>query len=929
MKRFLLLLCASLTLAACQEKKVPVDPVDPVGPSDPTESLEFLPSSFPTVGEVSYSSGADGQLDLGCPSGKVSASIPFKASGAWSTTITSGESWCQVTPASGSGGQSLLLTVTLSANDSYDTRTCSIRITCGAVSRTISVTQAPKLALTLSQSNLEFPAEGGSAEVEIQSNTDFSCEAAQGWIHVQRTRALESHSISVTVDANGNTEPRDGSILVKSEAGDQTLAVRQEGAVPDYFFLEPEEVTLGAEGGDFSVTVSSTRQYHLESVPGWISARTVSGGVHAFTAQANETLSERSGVIVFCDEKGACISCQVRQAAAEPDYFFLEPKEVTLDAEGGDFSVTVTSTRPYQISSYPGWLEPKSDAGEVHVFRVSPNEDFTERSGAIVFCDYNGECISCQVTPAAAEPDYFFLEPKEVTLDAEGGDFSVTVTSTRPYQISSYPGWLEPKSDAGGVHVFTVSPNEDFTERSGVIVFCDNNGECISCQVTQSCTTPYLELDVSLLRFDAEGGQKDILVHTNDNWTATVSGASWFTVSPASFSGDGYLSVMAFGNGYASRRDGMLLIRTAHGLEKQIPIVQEAGSSTLQLSEMSLSFPAEGGQQTVTIRSNDRWTVSSDVLWYSFTPIQGEGDGILSVSAEANDVIDARQGLLTVRTEGGITVTLDIRQDPKEEEFDWSRPFFRRSLVFNFTDNYLIQRPSFAIINNTLRHYAGKVELVNVIVRNALATPASRSLYSQYATSGLVCLIDGRRSYMEFDYLNTEETTPVFAPLLTRCVSESDSYYPAGTVAGFTSAINDGSLNVDLKLFVKTPGSYKLTVFVLEDGVNGQYDHMFRSALSQVTGDPFTVEAGNTQKTFHYSTYVNPAWQQDRLWIFVLVQKTFGNGPRLVDEGFDGGGYYVDNCATGKVGSTVAPTFAGSSGGGGNDDYTPGEPIDW
>ena len=843
MKRFLLLLCASLTLAACQEKKVPVDPVDPVGPSDPTESLEFLPSSFPTVGEVSYSSGADGQLDLGCPSGKVSASIPFKASGAWSTTITSGESWCQVTPTSGSGGQSLLLTVTLSANDSYDTRTCSIRITCGAVSRTISVTQAPKLALTLSQSNLEFPAEGGSAEVEIQSNTDFSCEAAQGWIHVQRTRALESHSISVTVDANGNTEPRDGSILVKSEAGDQTLAVRQEGAVPDYFFLEPEEVTLGAEGGDFSVTVSSTRQYHLESVPGWISARTVSGGVHAFTAQANETLSERSGVIVFCDEKGACISCQVRQAAAEPDYFFLEPKEVTLDAEGGDFSVTVTSTRPYQISSYPGWLEPKSDAGEVHVFRVSPNEDLTERSGGIVFCD--------------------------------------------------------------------------------------NNGECISCQVTQSCTTPYLELDVSLLRFDAEGGQKDILVHTNDNWTATVSGASWFTVSPASFSGDGYLSVMAFGNGYASRRDGMLLIRTAHGLEKQIPIVQEAGSSTLQLSEMSLSFPAEGGQQTVTIRSNDRWTVSSDVLWYSFTPIQGEGDGILSVSAEANDVIDARQGLLTVRTEGGITVTLDIRQDPKEEEFDWSRPFFRRSLVFNFTDNYLIQRPSFAIINNTLRHYAGKVELVNVIVRNALATPASRSLYSQYATSGLVCLIDGRRSYMEFDYLNTEETTPVFAPLLTRCVSESDSYYPAGTVAGFTSAINDGSLNVDLKLFVKTPGSYKLTVFVLEDGVNGQYDHMFRSALSQVTGDPFTVEAGNTQKTFHYSTYVNPAWQQDRLWIFVLVQKTFGNGPRLVDEGFDGGGYYVDNCATGKVGSTVAPTFAGSSGGGGNDDYTPGEPIDW
>ena len=69
-------------------------------------------------------------------------------------------------------------------------------------------------------------------------------------------------------------------------------------------------------------------------------------------------------------------------------------------------------------------------------------------------------------------------------------------------------------------------------------------------------------------------------------------------------------------------------------------------------------------------------------------------------------------------------------------------------------------------------------------------------------------------------------------------------------------------------------------------------------------------------------------YKKENLRILVIVQRAFGSQPIIVDEGYDYGGYYVDNCISGKVGSTLAPSLVGETNGG-NEDFTGGKPIDW
>ena len=50
-------------------------------------------------------------------------------------------------------------------------------------------------------------------------------------------------------------------------------------------------------------------------MPEWIREKSVNGKVHKFRVEGNPNAQERSGVVVFCDEKGTCLPFTVKQAA--------------------------------------------------------------------------------------------------------------------------------------------------------------------------------------------------------------------------------------------------------------------------------------------------------------------------------------------------------------------------------------------------------------------------------------------------------------------------------------------------------------------------------------------------------------------------------------------------------------------------------------
>ena len=136
-----------------------------------------------------------------------------------------------------------------------------------------------------------------------------------------------------------------------------------------------------------------------------------------------------------------------------------------------------------------------------------------------------------------------------------------------------------------------------------------------------------------------------------------------------------------------------------------------------------------------------------------------------------------------------------------------------------------------------------------------------------------------------------------------------------------STELSGGVLSAQVKVYVKAAGKYKITALILEDdidkaqadyndGNHDSYNHsdVARVALTGIKGDAFTIEKDDTVKEFIYSSPVNSAFNPEKLRVLVYIQREFGDQPVIASDNY--GGYYVDNAASVKAGSSLDLQFA-------------------
>ena len=84
-----------------------------------------------------------------------------------------------------------------------------------------------------------------------------------------------------------------------------------------------------------------------------------------------------------------------------------------------------------------------------------------------------------------------------------------------------------------------------------------------------------------------------------------------------------------------------------------------------------ISFPAEGGSETISIESNVSWTVSSDNDYFKVSPASGKGNGSVVISADAYTGATAQSGTVSFipgKVDGPEleTVTINVSQSAAE-----------------------------------------------------------------------------------------------------------------------------------------------------------------------------------------------------------------------------------------------------------------------
>lgn len=253
MKKILFIAAALFAFAGCDDKK-PLD--TPKDDNEVKEAVSISPASKAFAKE-------GGSVD-----------VKVTSTGAW--TLTSEEAYDWITPSAKSGKDGDMVKFTASENKTTDSKKAVFTFKTGNATATLNITIAAGDApyLNSDTKSFEFKEDGGTVEVKVNSNIEYTYTPDANWISYKETK---SGNIEVfTVDAlPAGTDSRSGNITF---AGKDDSSLKFEVAVS-----QKRESSAG--GDDALITTvgkfSATRAY-----PKWDGKATAFENLSEFTFEA-------------------------------------------------------------------------------------------------------------------------------------------------------------------------------------------------------------------------------------------------------------------------------------------------------------------------------------------------------------------------------------------------------------------------------------------------------------------------------------------------------------------------------------------------------------------------------------------------------------------------------------------------------------------
>lgn len=269
-------------------------------------------------------------------------------------------------------------------------------------------------------------------------------------------------------------------------------------------------------------------------------------------------------------------------------------------------------------------------------------------------------------------------------------------------------------------------------------------------------------------------------------------------------------------------------------------------------------------------------------------------------------------------------------EDPDDPE-DWAgKEFWHKSLGMRFTATWCGYCPNLATgFAKAVSQYPNKIEQLNL-------HPASSNLgFSGTSALSNIFNVTGYPTGM-IDYRSRigNYASDDAATLVVDAVKETEKNYPVKTGISFSSSVSGSTLNLNVKLYIKEKGDYKVTAVLLEDNIIGyqngggdNYNHssIARVAITDITGDAVSTSEDNKTVSKNYTAIIPSSCDKNNLRVLVYVLRQYGS--QTIIRTADYGDYYVDNAISAAVGTTQDLVFSDGTVYGGNEDTKDGGEI--
>lgn len=524
----------------------------------------------------------------------------------------------------------------------------------------------------------EIEAQGGSVEIALKSNGEWSISTGADWFTVSPVSGNGDATLTISAEANITGEARSAQITASTKDKTATLTVSQ-NAQEYYLAVTPHEIQCGSEGGEFTVTVSSNVDWKV-SLPQWITSSVTEGSNNAtvtlFVDPIDGELAEpRSGNVIFGNPLSSGnaieVSDQVHVIQSVDPVLGIEltPKNLDFVCTGETKTVVVATEDAWMAAVEGTWvtLSHTEGQGETEIsVTVGENPFYVERRTSVRFSTAGGvEAMLSIRQEASIDPHFLEASPLEFEFGKEGGEKDITIGCDTDWEFILESNWLSlsQQSGTGNATVVLTAEQNMVTEPRTAEFYIKSGSLSHTFTVSQAAgDEPIMgSFDPDTLFVAYVGGIQHVQLSSNSSWQLQAS--EWIgTMTVTSGQGDASFDIYIDSNSDPDERVGFLNAVHNGQILCTLVVVQEGKPNILETDITQLDVPLEGGEYVIQVTANQAWVVVPDTDWLHCDPQSGFANGSFTITVDALPAPRPRTGYVKMKGTMGAQVMIRVDQ---------------------------------------------------------------------------------------------------------------------------------------------------------------------------------------------------------------------------------------------------------------------------
>ena len=323
-------------------------------------------------------------------------------------------------------------------------------------------------------------------------------------------------------------------------------------------------------------------------------------------------------------------------------YVEVSPESIICSAVGGEYMVEVSSDIEWEVTT-PQWVTSSMTNGAndaTLTLTISPIEgDMSDsRMGEVIIGKHDMASATVIIEQKVDPVLGIEVVPGNLYYACTGETKTIAVTTEDNWTATVGEEWI------------TLNQNE-------------GQGELIIRQEA-SPDPHFLEVSPLVFQFGKEGGEREIHVSCDDEWTFDLN-CDWLSVSQQSGTGNAVVVLTAAPNTINELKMQDFIIKSGV-LSEQLTASQAPGDDPIIASfEPDTLFVAfSGGVQTVHLASNATWQLQAS-SWITLVTSSGEGDATFDIIVDNNSEPNERIGFVRAIRNGQVLSTMVVVQEGK------------------------------------------------------------------------------------------------------------------------------------------------------------------------------------------------------------------------------------------------------------------------